>query len=70
MEQRILVTGARRGIGAALAIGLARPGATLVLHHLDAAAETEGVAVRLLASAGSEALTGQVLEVGGGLVLR
>ncbi|WP_306207451.1 SDR family NAD(P)-dependent oxidoreductase [Actinoplanes sp. RD1] len=44
MDQRILVTGARRGIGAALAVGLARPGTTLLLHHLDAAAETEGVA--------------------------
>ena len=44
MGQRILVTGARRGIGAAIAVGLARPGKTLLLHHLAAAAETEGVA--------------------------
>jgi NAD(P)-dependent dehydrogenase (short-subunit alcohol dehydrogenase family) len=44
MGQRILITGARRGIGAALAVGLARPGNTLVLHHLDAAAEAETVA--------------------------
>ncbi|GAA2633500.1 SDR family NAD(P)-dependent oxidoreductase [Paractinoplanes durhamensis] len=44
MSQRILITGARRGIGAAIAVGLARPGNVLLLHHLDAAAETEGVA--------------------------
>ncbi|GAA0581428.1 3-hydroxybutyrate dehydrogenase [Paractinoplanes ferrugineus] len=44
MSQRILITGARRGIGAALAVGLARPGNTLLLHHLDAAGECENVA--------------------------
>jgi NAD(P)-dependent dehydrogenase (short-subunit alcohol dehydrogenase family) len=44
MSQRILITGARRGIGAAIAVGLARPGNTLLLHHLGATAETEGVA--------------------------
>jgi NAD(P)-dependent dehydrogenase (short-subunit alcohol dehydrogenase family) len=46
MTHRILVTGARRGIGAALAAGLAEPGRTLVLHHLAAADEVEGVARR------------------------
>ncbi|MFI5933369.1 SDR family NAD(P)-dependent oxidoreductase [Actinoplanes sp. NPDC051494] len=46
MDQRILVTGARRGIGAALAIGLARPGVTLLLHHLDAAGQAGDVARR------------------------
>ncbi|WP_045743949.1 SDR family NAD(P)-dependent oxidoreductase [Actinoplanes rectilineatus] len=46
MDQRILVTGARRGIGAALATGLAAPGVTLLLHHLDATAEAEEVARR------------------------
>ena len=44
MGQRILITGARRGIGAALAVGLARPGNILLLHHLAAAAEAETVA--------------------------
>jgi 3-oxoacyl-[acyl-carrier protein] reductase len=44
MGQRILITGARRGIGAALAVGLARPGNVLLLHHLAAAAEAETVA--------------------------
>ncbi len=43
-DERILVTGARRGIGAAVAAGLAEPGRTLVLHHLAAAAEAEEVA--------------------------
>jgi NAD(P)-dependent dehydrogenase (short-subunit alcohol dehydrogenase family) len=44
VHRRILITGARRGIGAALAIGLAGPGQTVVLHHLAAAAEAEEVA--------------------------
>jgi NAD(P)-dependent dehydrogenase (short-subunit alcohol dehydrogenase family) len=43
---RILVTGARRGIGAAIAVGLAEPGNTVVLHHLAAPAEVEEVARR------------------------
>jgi len=43
-DERILVTGARRGIGAALAAGLAGPGRTLLLHHLAAADEAESVA--------------------------
>ncbi|MFE2040531.1 SDR family NAD(P)-dependent oxidoreductase [Streptomyces sp. NPDC059477] len=42
--RRVLVTGARRGIGAALAVGLARPGTAVVLHHLDAAREIADVA--------------------------
>lgn len=32
----VLVTGARRGIGAACAQALAAPGATIIVHHLDA----------------------------------
>ncbi|MEZ0110319.1 3-oxoacyl-[acyl-carrier protein] reductase [Catenulispora sp. EB89] len=39
---RILITGARRGIGAALALGLAEE--ELVLHHLGAARECEAIA--------------------------
>jgi len=54
MGQRILVTGARRGIGAAIAVGLARPGVTLLLHHLSAAGEAEGVA-RLCRDLGARA---------------
>jgi NAD(P)-dependent dehydrogenase (short-subunit alcohol dehydrogenase family) len=41
---RILITGARRGIGAALATALAEPGRTLLVHHLAAAGEAERVA--------------------------
>src|SRR5690242_7068893 len=44
MGRRILITGARRGIGAAIAVGLARPGTTLLLHHLAAAGEAGKVA--------------------------
>ena len=46
MGRRILITGARRGIGAALAAGLAEPGQTLLLHHLAAAGEADEVARR------------------------
>ncbi|WFE20427.1 SDR family NAD(P)-dependent oxidoreductase [Solwaraspora sp. WMMD937] len=50
MSRTIVVTGARRGIGAALATGLAAPGTTLVLHHLAAADEAEAVAARCRAA--------------------
>jgi NAD(P)-dependent dehydrogenase (short-subunit alcohol dehydrogenase family) len=38
-----LVTGARRGIGAAIAVGLAGAGGTVIIHHLDAAHEARTV---------------------------
>ncbi len=45
--QRVaLVTGARRGIGAAIACGLAAPGMTIVLHHLGEHEQTADVADR------------------------
>jgi NAD(P)-dependent dehydrogenase (short-subunit alcohol dehydrogenase family) len=46
VSRRILVTGARRGIGAAIATGLAGPGATVFVHHLAAAGEADRVAGR------------------------
>ncbi len=54
MGRRILITGARRGIGAAVAVGLARPGTVLLLHHLSAEVEAEGVA-RLCRDLGAHA---------------
>lgn len=42
--RRVLVTGARRGIGAACAYGLAAPGVTLLLHHVAAEAEIARIA--------------------------
>jgi NAD(P)-dependent dehydrogenase (short-subunit alcohol dehydrogenase family) len=44
MGRRILVTGSRRGIGAAIAIGLSAPGHTVLVHHLGAPDEAAGVA--------------------------
>jgi 3-oxoacyl-[acyl-carrier protein] reductase len=55
---RILITGARRGIGAAFATALAEPGRTLLVHHLAAAGEAERVAAACRAN-GADA---QVLE--------
>jgi NAD(P)-dependent dehydrogenase (short-subunit alcohol dehydrogenase family) len=49
-RRRILVTGARRGIGAACAIGLAGPDVELVLHHLEADDEIDAVAARCRAA--------------------
>jgi 3-oxoacyl-[acyl-carrier protein] reductase len=51
----VLVTGARRGIGAALAVGLAAPGTTVAIHHLDAAEQAADVADQCRA-AGATAL--------------
>jgi NAD(P)-dependent dehydrogenase (short-subunit alcohol dehydrogenase family) len=56
VNRRILVTGGRRGIGAALAAGLAEPGATLLIHHLAAQDEAESVAQRCR-DAGASATT-------------
>jgi 3-oxoacyl-[acyl-carrier protein] reductase len=43
-HRRILVTGARRGIGAAIAIGLSDRDTHLVLHHVNEHQEIEAVA--------------------------
>ena len=40
------MTGGRRGIGAAIAVDLARSGWTIVVHHLDATDEADQVAER------------------------
>jgi NAD(P)-dependent dehydrogenase (short-subunit alcohol dehydrogenase family) len=53
---RILVTGARRGIGAAIAVGLAEPGNTVLVHHLAAGGEA-GDVVRRCRALGAEAQT-------------
>lgn len=50
MSRTILVTGARRGIGAAIAVGLAAPDVTLVLHHVAAPDEAQSVADRCQAA--------------------
>ena len=44
MTRRVLVTGGRRGIGAAIAVGLASPGTTVIIHHVGAPDEASAVA--------------------------
>jgi NAD(P)-dependent dehydrogenase (short-subunit alcohol dehydrogenase family) len=44
VSRRVLVTGGRRGIGAAIAVGLASPGTTVVIHHVAAPDEASAVA--------------------------
>ena len=43
-DRTILVTGARRGIGAAIAVGLSQPGVRMILHHLGGTQEVTVVA--------------------------
>lgn len=56
--RRALVTGADSGIGRALALGLARQGADLVVHHLDNASGAEAVC-RAVAATGHAAVAVQ-----------
>ena len=51
----VLVTGAGRRVGAAIAIAFARPGVTVVLHHHSATSGVEGVA-REVIRRGAEAI--------------
>jgi 3-oxoacyl-[acyl-carrier protein] reductase len=50
-----IVTGASRGIGAAIAVELASQGATVVVNHRDSAAQADAVVAQIVA-AGSQAL--------------
>ena len=47
-----IVTGASRGIGAAIAVELASQGAKLVVNHRDSAAQAEAVVARIVAAGG------------------
>jgi 3-oxoacyl-[acyl-carrier protein] reductase len=53
-----IVTGASRGIGAAIAIELAAQGATVVVNHRDSAAQAEAVVAQIIA-AGGQAVASQ-----------
>jgi NAD(P)-dependent dehydrogenase (short-subunit alcohol dehydrogenase family) len=55
---RILVTGSRRGIGAAIAVGLSEPGRTLLIHHLA----FPGEAARVAEACRDRGATAEVLE--------
>ena len=45
-----IVTGASRGIGAAIAVELASQGATVVVNHRDSAAQAETVVAQIVAA--------------------
>jgi 2-deoxy-D-gluconate 3-dehydrogenase len=74
-----LVTGAGRGLGAAIAFGLARAGAGLVLHDLELPSDTEcrirqacGVPVHCIAAdlgdrGAADRLVAEAIEVAGGI---
>ena len=47
-----IVTGASRGIGAAIAVELASQGATVVVNHRDSAAQAETVVAQIVAAGG------------------
>jgi 3-oxoacyl-[acyl-carrier protein] reductase len=53
--REILITGASRGLGRAMALHLGRAGTRIFLHHRDSPSEIEEVA-RSLAAAGAEAV--------------
>lgn len=57
-DKTVVVTGAGRGIGRALAIGFAEQGATVLVHYAHAQAEAEEV-VRQITSQGGRALMAQ-----------
>jgi 3-oxoacyl-[acyl-carrier protein] reductase len=53
LENKIaIVTGASRGIGAAIAVELASQGATIVVNHRDSAAQAEAVVAQIVAAGG------------------
>jgi glucose 1-dehydrogenase len=54
-----IVTGASRGIGRAIALGLAREGASLVVNYLTDAAAAEEVAAAIGAAGGGQAVIAQ-----------
>lgn len=51
-----VVTGASRGIGAAIAAELAAQGATVVINHRDSAVQAEAVVARIIAAGGQAAV--------------
>jgi 3-oxoacyl-[acyl-carrier protein] reductase len=62
--QIALVTGSTRGIGAAIAAELARPGATVAVHGRDQAAGAAGAAGIVRDGGKAIAVTGDVTDFG------
>lgn len=55
-KQRVLVTGASRGIGKACAINLAKSGYAITVHYRSGAADAEAVVAEICAQGGSASL--------------
>ncbi|MBS0614805.1 MAG: SDR family NAD(P)-dependent oxidoreductase [Proteobacteria bacterium] len=60
--QRVLVTGAARGFGAAMALVSARAGAQVILHHRGATSEVEDIVQRIRDIGGQAMAVGADLE--------